>query len=466
MQEKDMRIVVPGRKDYLKFFVPVCKQDVMLTFSRFILRRETNDGTLLCNTLTGELVLLSDEEKELFDKLPLPYGPALKTLESLIHHRFIVSLNCEEAQSVDQLRALFQKKKETGTIIRRYSILPTTCCNARCFYCFESDFRHITMSEETAERLVQYIAEHHGGYPIKLSWFGGEPTLGISRIDQICRRLKELEIDYHSDMVSNGYLFDEDLVRHARTLWNLKNIQITLDGTEKVYNQTKAYVRVSDNPYQRVLRNIGLFLKNGSSVDVRLNMDKHNAEDLDNLIDELSIRFINSKNLTVYVRKLNADVGFSPIRHGENDKDYLNSTLIRLQAKLEECGWMQHRMTSLPKLKIYSCMADDPSTIQCSPDGILSKCEDHIYQHTVGTLEEGITDINEMRWWRQRTSYEGCKDCPLYPSCDRLLMNCPGKREKCLPDEKNRRINRYHEIMFAKYEQWRKDKDIADLRNR
>ena len=107
LQEKDMRIVVPGRKDYLKFFVPVCKQDVMLTFSRFILRRETNDGTLLCNTLTGELVLLSDEEKELFDKLPLPYGPALKTLESLIHHRFIVSLNCEEAQSVDQLRALF-----------------------------------------------------------------------------------------------------------------------------------------------------------------------------------------------------------------------------------------------------------------------------------------------------------------------------------------------------------------------
>ena len=111
-------------------------------------------------------------------------------------------------------------------------------------------------------------------------------------------------------------------------------------------------------------------------------------------------------------------------------------------------------------------MADDPSTIQCSPDGILSKCEDHIYKHTVGTLEDGITDINEMRWWRQRTSYEGCKDCPLYPSCDRLLMNCPGKREKCLPEEKNRRINRYHEIMFSKYEQWKKDKDIVDPRNR
>ena len=461
-----MRIIVPGNKDYLKFFLPVCKQGIMLTSSRYILRSETEEGILLCNTLTGELVILSDEEKNLFNKLPLPYDSASKSMDNLIRHRFIVSTDCAENQSVDQLRALLQKRQETTSIIRRYSILPTTCCNARCFYCFESDFRHITMSEETAEHLVQYIADHHGGNPIKLSWFGGEPTLGISRIDQICNRLKVLGIDYHSDMVSNGYLFDDDLVRHAKTIWNLKNIQITLDGTERVYNQTKAYIGVSDNPYQRVLRNIRLFLDNGISIDLRLNMDKHNAENLGDLIEELSSRFRSAKNLSVYVRKLNADVGFSPITHGENDKDYLNHSLIQLQARLEECGWMQYRVTSLPKLQIYSCMADDPSTIQCSPDGILSKCENFIYQHTVGTVEDGITNMSEMRWWRQRTSYKGCQDCPLYPSCDRLLMNCPGKREKCLPEEKDRRINRYYEIMLAKYEQWRKDQGLADMRNR
>ena len=43
-------------------------------------------------------------------------------------------------------------------------------------------------------------------------------------------------------------------------------------------------------------------------------------------------------------------------------------------------------------------------------------------------------------------------------------MNCPGKREKCLPEEKDRRINRYYEIMLAKYEQWRKDQGLADMR--
>ena len=457
-----MRIIVPGSKDYLKFFSSACKQGDLLTFSRYILKRETEDGTLLCNTMTGELVILSDEEEDLFNKLPLPYNPASKSMVNLIRNRFIVPIDCVENRSVDQLRALLQKRQETTNIIRRYSILPTTCCNARCFYCFESDFRHVTMSEETAERLVRYIAEHHGGKPIKLSWFGGEPTIGKSRIDQICSKLKELAIDYHSDMVSNGYLFDDDLVRHAKTIWNLKNIQITLDGTEKVYNQTKAYVGVSDNPYQRVLRNISLFLENGISIDLRLNMDKHNAEDLSDLIEELSARFGNAKKLFVYVRKLNADVGFSPIRHGESDKDYLNSALIRLQARLEECGWIQYKAARLPKLKIYSCMADDPSTIQCSPDGILSKCENYIYQHTVGTIDEGITDINEMRWWRQRTSYEGCEECPLYPSCDRLLKNCPGKREKCLPEDKELRINRYHDLMYAKYEQWRKDKGLDD----
>ena len=105
-----MRIIVPGSKDYLKFFSSACKQGDLLTFSRYILKRETEDGTLLCNTMTGELVILSDEEEDLFNKLPLPYNPASKSMVNLIRHRFIVPIDCVENRSVDQLRALLQKR--------------------------------------------------------------------------------------------------------------------------------------------------------------------------------------------------------------------------------------------------------------------------------------------------------------------------------------------------------------------
>ena len=48
-------------------------------------------------------------------------------------------------------------------------------------------------------------------------------------------------------MISNGYLFSEEIIDRAARLWELRNVQITLDGTEKVYNETKAYIAPKDN---------------------------------------------------------------------------------------------------------------------------------------------------------------------------------------------------------------------------
>jgi sulfatase maturation enzyme AslB (radical SAM superfamily) len=40
-------------------------------------------------------------------------------------------------------------------------------------------------------------------------------------------------------MISNGILFNEKNIVKARELWHLKNVQITLDGTESSYEQIK-----------------------------------------------------------------------------------------------------------------------------------------------------------------------------------------------------------------------------------
>ena len=92
------------------------------------------------------------------------------------------------------------------------------------------------MDRETADRVISYIKEHCGGQQVKLSWFGGEPLVNHKVIDQICNGLRNDGIPYESRMISNAYLFDDTIVAKAADLWNLKNIQITLDGTEVVYN--------------------------------------------------------------------------------------------------------------------------------------------------------------------------------------------------------------------------------------
>ena len=441
-----MRLIKTGNNDVLKILSPHPEEGSVYRPSSYLLQFEINDGLLLYNTLSGELVLLDGQEKDVFERLPLRFRPEL---QELIGHHFVITQRefDKEAVIVEQLRSVMLRRKENTGVINHYNILPTTACNARCFYCYESSMPQISMTRETADRLVEYIKAHHGGKKAFLSWFGGEPTLGEKRIDQICSGLRSAGIAYESTMTSNAYLFDEALVMKAKEDWLLKRIQITLDGTEQTYIKTKSYVGIHDNPYERVLRNIGLLLGAGIHVDIRLNLDKHNADDLKTLIEELYGRFRGEKNLFVYVWRLEEEKGFEPIRHSKEEWDEVQRQWIDLQQLLEEKGWLQIQTDTLPVLRTHSCMADNPQMIQCAPDGTFGKCEDKIFEHTVGSLEEGIVDKDQIRWWKERKMYEDCPSCPLFPSCDLLLKHCPAEYKICYDDRKERKIAAYHKLM-------------------
>ena len=99
-------------------------------------------------------------------------------------------------------------------------------------------------------------------------------------------------------------------------------------------------------------------------------------------------------------------------------------------------------------------MADHPASIQCSPDGILSKCEHHIFDHTVGTLENGITDFEEVKKWQEKTPFTTCEGCVLFPSCRYVLYNCPSRPAECNQEEKRKRIDRIRAKMTEEYQKW------------
>ena len=69
----------------------------------YLLRTPCEDGDLLYNVVTGEMVLLTEEEKALLDSLPAAYSPAM---DDLIAARFLVPEDFDEKKSVDQLRKL------------------------------------------------------------------------------------------------------------------------------------------------------------------------------------------------------------------------------------------------------------------------------------------------------------------------------------------------------------------------
>lgn len=416
-----MKTIVEGKANVCKLLGKQrVKTGTKYRLIKYVLRAECKDGTLLHNVITGQLVLLSSEQTQALETLP---AEARGILNELIKEYFLVPIEYEDKEIVYQLRKIMKRLFQSNGI-SSYTILTTTNCNARCFYCYQSNITHVNMSSETADKVINYMLSHRSNEPLHLKWFGGEPLVGIARIDQICRALRKNKVEYTSSMISNGFLFDEETIRKAVHLWKLKRIQITLDGTMEVYNRTKAYVSNDSNPYCRVINNIKLLLENGIYVVIRLNLDSHNQNDLGNLVEDLQVNFGTYKNIGLYTHVLFENEGFSPLKRDKAITRSLYDSQDQLRKRIDREG-LSVRRERLPSLKTHSCMADSDNAVCIFPDGRLYKCEHTEEGDEFGSIDSAETlPLNIMKF---KETYEtrNCRECPLFPKCV-LLKNCIG----------------------------------------
>lgn len=418
------------------------REDTIYRLMRYVLRVDFEDKVLLHNVVTGQLVLLTGQEADLLSSLPSK--PSELARELIINH-FLVPEDFDEYRSVNQLRKIYQSR-ETGDSINHYVILPTSFCNARCFYCYESDYPRVHMTEETAERLIEYIEKHRKGKEVTIQWFGGEPLVGIQRIDQICKGLKEKGIPYTSSMISNGYLFDEEIVERSVSLWNLQRVQITLDGTEDVYNRVKAYVSVQDNPFERVLRNIELLINKKVHVNIRLNVDFYNKEDIQKLIEILRERFGGRKYISVYPNMLFNDQGYQPVHHTQEEILELVQIVNDFTKQLKDYDLGFDRI-KIPMLQASQCMADNPHALEIQPDGSFCRCEHETITDSYGNIDDGIIEPQKVRMWRETiemTDY--CPECYLYPACYQLRY-CMNADTPCMESYREKNMLAYKELL-------------------
>lgn len=414
-----MQVLHKANEDISKLWRESRIQPGVYRLMHYTVSADTENGALIHNVITGELIFTDFAEAQNLSMLPCEYAPWMDTL---IQKHFLVKAEANERDTVDSLRIAMRALKSSKNITS-YTVLPTTFCNARCFYCYECDIKHETMTDETADMFVDFVAANHGNKPIHIRWFGGEPLVGIRQIDRISEALTNRNIEFSSSMTSNGYLFNEETVQRAESVWKLNKIQITLDGTETVYNEAKSYRNPCKSPYYRVLDNIGLLLKHGISVSIRLNLGLHNADDLMLLLGELDERFADKTHLTVYTHLLFDNCGFEPTHFDCDQTALLLEKKKSIDLRSSEYGLAAGK-GKLPQLRTYRCMADNPSSVLVAPTGVLGKCEHYTDAHLVGCLSDGIIDKSEEMSLRERLTYPECDTCPLYPACIKLKI-CP-----------------------------------------
>lgn len=410
------------------------KENQSYRLMTYVIQCPVEDGVLLYHTLTCCLVLLTQEEYEHIDEH-----------QELIDLWFLVPQNHDDRKLCHQIRQMAGLFKPSAKHITAYTILTTTGCNARCFYCYEKGTKPITMTAETASKVSQYILAHRGEEKVKLSWFGGEPLYNAQVIDLICRELKEHDVPFRSKMISNGYLFDEEMVRRAKELWQLRQVQITLDGREQTYNRVKRYIYENVNAFERVLKNIELLTAADIRVIVRLNVDKHNIDEMAQLIVFLHERYGENKNLAVYSHELFAE-------RTPEDNAALYEQRMQLEQQMADCGY-NHQRWLQKDLKLNCCMADNDQSVIISPDGHLGKCEHFIDSEFFGHIDSEERDEAILRKFKERPEdIEACNDCPCYPQCFRLKM-CPNGCN-CTPERQKEQIHNIKEAMKNEYQRW------------
>ncbi|MBR5569741.1 MAG: 4Fe-4S cluster-binding domain-containing protein [Oscillospiraceae bacterium] len=433
-----MKVISPANSTVLQMLAGFKKQGANYRKLKYLVEAEVDDGILLFNLLTRELVLLSKEEFE-----------NATENELLRNQWFIVPEECDEKSYVDLLKSLIRGKKQKFKKITGYTIFTTTDCNARCFYCFEAGRSRTPMSHETSIKVVKYIKDHCAGKKVTIRWFGGEPLMNQDAIDTICKGLRDEGITFNSSMVTNGYLFNEDAAKKAVELWNLKEVQITLDGTEKVYNKVKAYVNAEDNPFEIVINNIQRLLDTNTLLTIRLNMDVYNASDLLSLTQYLCNKFAGYNNLFIYAHHL-FDLNTSNAElHSEQEWKLRNEAMARIEAVIDQHNFTRVNSIST-KFKTYHCMADSGRSVTILPDGNIGLCEHYSDSEYIGHIDSEHFDEHVVKSWGETTKeIPECTNCFYYPECI-MLKKC-STLGKCYPQHIISTYTKTQQMMIYTY---------------
>ena len=419
----------------------------------FVVQQPVEEGLLLYHVMTKAIVLLSPEEAAMMQKNPA-------SVPELVSKWFAVPQSHDDRKLAQEVRAVGKMLQNPVRGIKSFTILTTTDCNARCFYCYEKGRPRIPMLEETALKVADFILQNRTNDQVSLRWFGGEPLYNKGVISLICGKLRDTGVEYKSSMISNGYLFDDATVEDAVRLWNLKKVQITLDGTEDVYNRSKAFIYTEGSPYRRVLGNIHRLLDAGIRVTIRLNIDRHNADDLLALTEILGAEFKGEKRLNVYSHVLfEAGSEGTTVRHTDAQRKKLFQVRMGLQDRFRELGFFRSKQLS-HSLKLNHCMADSDGSVLILPDGRLGKCEHFTDDHWFGNLDsQELDDVVLADFKRLRVEIGACSVCTFYPDCYRLAL-CE-EAVHCYPEERQEMLLDARQSLLSFYQNNQED-DVSD----
>lgn len=388
--------------------------------SHYVITGQTEKACYVKEMLGGAMFRLSEKEWSAFRELKEHgmTGSELETngLSSFVTSHVAILKESDEYQLYAKLRLVLRTlaNKEEG--LKRYTILPTTACNARCVYCYEEGMQIKSMSQETANAVVDFICRTRRDREISITWFGGEPLIMKDVISYICERLTDQGVPFHSEIVTNAVLMDQNLAMEAQEKWHLKVVQVSVDGLRRDYENRKAFCDPKLHNYDTMMRAIHCILDAGMKVILRCNYDEKNLQGMKAFLDEVRREFGNTEQLSLYFGMLfqtwKSPLSLETYRAMYDLRRYLDETGMHYRSGGKKNSWF----------RVNYCMADSlGESIVIDPEGRLSHCE-HLPENSCFS---SVFDQNyrfEMADGADEPQ-DKCKYCPFLSQCTPFYGN-------------------------------------------
>ena len=395
---------------------------------------------LAYNALTNDLAILEADEYNAYEMLRRE-GMSIQTqklVNGLLEGGFIYQDGIDEIDAV-RLK-MYQARFGQNTL--GLTIAPTSDCNFRCIYCFEKNvIQPIYMNEEVENSIIRYIENSISNIKsMNICWYGGEPLLGYESIKKISRAVIEIceknHVAYGAGMVTNGYLLSEERIKELVEL-KVLHYQVTIDGGRTVHDMRRG-LRSGVGSYDTILQNLKMLSQNEEvSISIRMNVDKENAEDVDDIL-EMVASLSENDNINCYLGHVEAIEGCYKEEDCLNNEEY--ATLSKdFNESLKKRGLPPIHYEEYPRLQLAGCCATLGNSFIINADGRIYKCWNEIGDetHCVGEISDPMWEGKYRYEYMKFMGYDPtmdkeCRECKYLPLC---MGGCPHKRinhkERC-----------------------------------
>lgn len=345
---------------------------------------------------------------------------SIEVFNNLVVQKHLIDELVDEMAIIENRKKCGMQDKNRLDLI----IMPTLDCNFSCIYCYE-DKKAGKMSNETMTSIKQWITAEFPKFKlVLLSWFGGEPLLGIKNIEEITKHANEIAIKNNVELIThittNGYSLSQ---KNIRTLNNLSiiNFQITIDGIAETHDKLRP-LKNGKGTFDKVYNNTLLLLKENPIVKItlRVNFNHTNFYAVPILLELFPEQY--RCQLRLSLEPIFGSCEFNATNNIETDN--ISKTLSLYYKLAAEMGYdITVGKSAIETGKLVYCYAERENQLIINYNADVFKCSVYNFDSSnrIGYINnEGLFCKDNSKWdeWMNIPMFDiACETCKFLPLC-------------------------------------------------